>query len=37
MIEVAVLAGLVIVGAVVGLVRSRRDDDPKKMPNPFQR
>jgi hypothetical protein len=37
MIEVAVLAGLVVVGAVLGVVRSRRGGDTNKMPNPFQR
>lgn len=37
MIEVAVLAGLIILGAVVGVVRSRRGDDSEKMPNPFRR
>jgi len=37
MIEVAVLAGLVLFGAVVGVVRSRRGDDTSKMPNPFRR
>lgn len=37
MMEVAVLAGLVLVGAVVGVLRTRRSDQSEKMPNPFKR
>lgn len=37
MIELAVLAGLVVAGVVVGVVRTRRADNKNTMPNPFQR
>lgn len=36
MVELGLLAGLVIVGAVFGVLRSRRGDT-RDMPSPFQR
>jgi hypothetical protein len=36
MIEVAVLAGLVVAGVAVGVWRTSRTTDKKKMPSPFQ-
>jgi len=37
MFEVAVLAGLIVAGVVVGVWRTNRSAGKKDMPSPFQR